>query len=655
MRASITVSRISLCLLIAAALSLCPAPSAAAPTMQWDGDQTVAGSQSVTGNQTVSGVQYVGNNSLVQGSVGINTVLPYYSLDVAGASSHARIQGGLNVGQAAGAAAGQIRMKSNTDSPSLVWHSVKPEGYTGSLGFYWPTAWTDNYNVWTNEGNALRDDDGGAYASTNNWAGYGMLKLSNFHFTIPAGASINGVEASCRVKGTTGFYGCFQLINSSGTAIGQANHFVLNDNWQQYTFGSPSYTWDATLTDGIVNSPNFGVQVWLWWSQGAGGNEYLWVDYAKLKIYYSMGVTQGLWTAGSYWPDGSWRLANALGSLNTNISLAVRPDGNVGIGTAATSYPLQLASGAYCSPGGTWTDVSSRSRKLNIAPVPLTSAWELLDQLQPVDFEYRKTEKQFRLVDGSLARTAPVDPRQVLEEVTVWTEEGSGERHRGFIAEELPAQLARKEGVAAIDIAANNTAALKEAKRRIEELARQMAASAPAGSGAAAVGAAGSGAPGVSDLSDASDLSDKTIQRLTESVLKKIGVDPWAEITAAEAWEEVDETAPASAVETVTRYRFNPETRLAEAYTVQDSVTRQAPTGRKIDQLKKDVRLDEKTGKFYRWCGLGGAANGTANVATPAQTAALGKLSPIFSVLSTQHSVLSSQSSALSPQSSVGR
>ena len=49
-------------------------------------------------------------------------------------------------------------------------------------------------------------------------------------------------------------------------------------------------------------------------------------------------------------------------------------------------------------------------------------------------------------------------------------------------------------------------------------------------------------------------------------------------------------------------YRFNPETRLAEAYTVQDPLTRQAPTGRKTVQLKKDERLDEKTGKFYRWC-----------------------------------------------------
>jgi hypothetical protein len=229
-------------------------------------------------------------------------------------------------------------------------------------------------------------------------------------------------------------------------------------------------------------------------------------------------------------------------------------------------------------------------------------------------------ETQFKLKDGSVVRELPADPNEVAEEVTVWTDEGSGECHRGFIAEDVPAPLTRGDGIAALDIAANNTAALKEAKRRIVELERQMAALTPAGSGAAAVGAAGSGASGVSDLSDASDLSDKTIQRLTEAVLKKIGVDPWIEVLLAEAWEEVDETAPVSAVETVSRYRFNAETCSAEPYSVQETVTHQQPTGRKIVQLKPDVRLDETTGKFYRWCGLGGA--------TPTQTSAalLGKL-----------------------------
>jgi len=47
--------------------------------------------------------------------------------------------------------------------------------------------------------------------------------------------------------------------------------------------------------------------------------------------------------------------------------------------------------------------------------------------------------------------------------------------------------------------------------------------------------------------------SEEAIQRVAESVLRKMGIEPRVEITAAEAWEEVDETAPVSVVETVTR------------------------------------------------------------------------------------------------------
>ncbi len=43
--------------------------------------------------------------------------------------------------------------------------------------------------------------------------------------------------------------------------------------------------------------------------------------------------------------------------------------GDVGIGTNAPSYPLHLASGAYCSPAGVFTSVSDRNLKENFAPI----------------------------------------------------------------------------------------------------------------------------------------------------------------------------------------------------------------------------------------------------------------------------------------------
>ena len=652
MCAKIVVSRMLMLRCLWLTVGLCiylgAAPAGAVPTMEWNGDQLVTGSQTVTG--------------------------------------------GVNVGDATDAGTAQVKMKSSS-SPSVAWQSTYQPGSAG------PSLCSSaNGTGWTPKGglvSALAQSGDGLYASSP----YGTtdpLGTSSFGFSIPANATIAGVEVSYRIwGGSPGGPACFRL-HLSGSLIGSEKEITIPTSWESGTLGSSTDLWGASLTPAIINDSAFGVKTWMSYPPPP---IYYKVDYISVKIYYTTG---GQWMAGSLYWDGSWRLANSVTSLYSNTKLLMMPNtGNLRIGSGtAPSYPLHMASNARCTVGGIWEDGSSRLHKLNIAPVPAASAWELLDLLQPVDFEYRKTETQFKLKDGSVVREQPADPNEVAEEVTVWTEEGSGECHRGFIAEEVPAPLTRGDGIAALDIAANNTAALKEAKRRIMELERQLAALKPAGSGiagsgaaalgaaalgvagsgAAAVGAVGSGASGVSDLSDASDLSDKTLQRLTESVLKKIGVEPWVEITAAEAWEEVDETAPVSAVETVTRYRFNPDTRLAEPYSVQETVTRQEPTGRRIVQLKKDARLDEKTGKFYRWCGLGGtaangttvngtanaaqaaaalgkilapgtAANGTANAAQAA--AALAKLSRQIACLGTQDSRLQSQDSPHSPQSSA--
>jgi hypothetical protein len=576
-------------------------------------------------------------------------------------------------------------------------------------------------------------------ASNSIWAyttsQYAPINLTNFALSSPSGKMINGIAVTVLGAGADDIQAsapeeggkalccppplsggsatvALQLIGSSGSLIGSPVNMQFQSTAGNYQMGNSTYLWGTSgLTVGDVNSVNFGVQIKM-----TEGSE-LDIDSVYMTVYYNApDFTYGQWMAGSYGPDASWRLAQSLTSF-ASPSVAIKTDGKVGIGTTTPGYRLEVngdinAIGSVRSNGTVLT--SSRDFKMRITPVPAmgtfslpavggekagepaletrTGAWDLLDNCNVVDYEYKKIGRRYRLFDGrevdsldglTSTVTRVVNGNRLTEELSgealvvdefpVWLEEGSGKVHRGFIAEELPAEFTEDgKSVMISDITANNTAALKEAKRRILELEKQVAALAPkvasgqladsAGSaavGAAAVGAAGSGPSGVSDLSDASDLSDKTLQRLTESVLRKMGIEPWVEITAAEAWEEVDETAPVSAVETVTRYRFNPDTRLAEAYSVQETVTRQEPTGRRIVQLKKDVRLDEKTGKFYRWCGLGGAAangttvNGTANAAQAA--AALGKLSPILSVLSPQRSVLSSQSSALSPQSSAGR
>ncbi|HIJ85801.1 MAG TPA: hypothetical protein HPQ00_16570 [Magnetococcales bacterium] len=115
--------------------------------------------------------------------------------------------------------------------------------------------------------------------------------------------------------------------------------------------------------------------------------------------------------------------------LSTNggagSKIVLKPDGNIGIGRAVDqiSYPLHMASGAYVTTGGTWTNASSREFKDNINALSLDSARTTLEQLNPVTFTYKKEP------DG---------------------------QHVGFIAEDVPDLVATKDrkGLSSMDIVA---------------------------------------------------------------------------------------------------------------------------------------------------------------------------------------------------------
>jgi hypothetical protein len=111
--------------------------------------------------------------------------------------------------------------------------------------------------------------------------------------------------------------------------------------------------------------------------------------------------------------------------------------GNVGIGTTAPAYPLQLASGAHVTAGGVWTDASSRALKQDIAALPLGDALRAVGELAPVTYEYKASP---------------------------------GERHVGFIAEDVPELVATgdRKSLAPMDIVAVLTKVVQAQERRLQ-------------------------------------------------------------------------------------------------------------------------------------------------------------------------------------------
>ena len=118
--------------------------------------------------------------------------------------------------------------------------------------------------------------------------------------------------------------------------------------------------------------------------------------------------------------------------------------GYVGIGTTSPSHPLQMASGAYVSSGGVWTNASSREYKTDIKKLSTQKAFHTLKQLDPVEFAYKAD---------------------------------SQEKHVGFIAEDAPELVASKDrkGMSSMDVVAVLTKVLQEQQRTITALSNRLA------------------------------------------------------------------------------------------------------------------------------------------------------------------------------------
>jgi hypothetical protein len=128
---------------------------------------------------------------------------------------------------------------------------------------------------------------------------------------------------------------------------------------------------------------------------------------------------------------------------NDTKAMTIDTDGDVGIGLETPSYPLHMASGAYCSSGGQWTNASSKEYKENITSLTATEAMETLNGLSPVKYNYKVDKK---------------------------------EKHVGFISEEVPNLVATKDrkGMSSMDVVAVLTKVVQEQQKTISELKEEI-------------------------------------------------------------------------------------------------------------------------------------------------------------------------------------
>jgi hypothetical protein len=90
------------------------------------------------------------------------------------------------------------------------------------------------------------------------------LKATNFGFSVPSGATINGITVTINKKATTNGRDVVVSLVKGGTVSG-SNLGVTATNWPNaatdVTYGSTSNLWGNTLTDTDVNASTFGVVI----------------------------------------------------------------------------------------------------------------------------------------------------------------------------------------------------------------------------------------------------------------------------------------------------------------------------------------------------------------------------------------------------------
>lgn len=117
-------------------------------------------------------------------------------------------------------------------------------------------------SVWVNPGNATGAPDG-AYATNTASGNTDILTLTNFGFTIPSVAVVDGVYVEIDgFSDSTTTTTTLQLLKN-GAVTGTAKN--SSTNWPSslafFGFGSSTDNWGATLKGSDVNSSNFGFQL----------------------------------------------------------------------------------------------------------------------------------------------------------------------------------------------------------------------------------------------------------------------------------------------------------------------------------------------------------------------------------------------------------
>lgn len=146
--------------------------------------------------------------------------------------------------------------------------------------------------AWTNPGNVTASDNVYATnsAAANKTSHY--LKATNFGFTIPAGATINGVVVEWEIKANNGNAtdNSIKLVKG-GTITGNDRVSGTVPTTEAFvSYGGSTDLWGLTLTASDINASTFGA-VYSFETATSGLSSIVSVDSCQITVYYTLPAT----------------------------------------------------------------------------------------------------------------------------------------------------------------------------------------------------------------------------------------------------------------------------------------------------------------------------------------------------------------------------
>lgn len=148
---------------------------------------------------------------------------------------------------------------------------------------------------WLNPGNASGTDNGTlaiADLSSDNWHS-DYLWMTNFGFSIPAGATIDGIVAEVKRQNTGGdtFDFVVKLIKSGAvTGNSKATTTAWTTTLQWVSYGASNDLWGSSFTISEINATNFGIAFAAKDPDCACTSAR--VDASRITVYYTAGAIQ---------------------------------------------------------------------------------------------------------------------------------------------------------------------------------------------------------------------------------------------------------------------------------------------------------------------------------------------------------------------------